>query len=188
MNDPANDPGSFRIRRMTMADVPAVYALDVQSFSLPWPERSYRYEVSENPNAIPLVSVDETGRIVGMAVTWVIIDEAHVATIAVGADWRRRGLGRELLVESLRQAHARGARLAYLEVRKGNSAAIGMYRHFGFNGVGERPRYYQDNHEDALLMTLDPLDCERLNRLERLFAKETSQPAGGMGGIQTGTE
>jgi ribosomal-protein-alanine N-acetyltransferase len=52
-----------------------------------------------------------------------------------------------------------------LEVRAGNEAAQTLYRKFGFEVVGHRPRYYQDNHEDALLMTLAPLKAERLNEI-----------------------
>lgn len=177
--------GEFRIRRMLPADVPAVHALDRLSFSLPWPESSYRFEVGENSNAIPLVVETANGEVVGMAVTWVIVDEAHIATIALHPGLRRRGLGRRLLAESLRQAYERGARLAYLEVRRGNMAAQALYLDFGFTIVGERPRYYQDNHEDALLMTLEPIDPQKLNAW---IDAPTSQPAGGTGGFQTGFE
>ena len=43
-----------------------------------------------------------------------------------------------------------------LEVRTSNSAAIGMYRRFGFRPAGHRRRYYHDNGEDALIMWLEP--------------------------------
>jgi [ribosomal protein S18]-alanine N-acetyltransferase len=158
---------AVRIRRMLPADVARVRALDVLSFSLPWPESSYRFEVSENSNAIPLVAESAAGEVIAMSVTWVIIDEAHVATIAVHPGYRRQGLGKRLLAHSLLEAWERGAQLSYLEVRRGNLAAQAMYADFGFAVVGERPRYYQDNHEDALLMTLDRIDPEKLRERMR---------------------
>jgi ribosomal-protein-alanine N-acetyltransferase len=167
--DPNQEPSAqpvtspaIRTRRMLLTDLKTVHALDALSFSLPWPESSYRFEVAENRNAIPLVIETVAGEVIGMIVTWVIIDEAHIATIAIHPDYRRLGLGKHLLAHSLLMAWDRGARLAYLEVRRGNLAAQAMYLAFGFTVVGERLRYYQDNHEDALLMTLDRIDPARM--------------------------
>lgn len=155
---------SVTLRSMTLADVPQVHHLDTLSFSLPWSERSFRFEVNENPNSVVWVAEaaqNETEsaprEVIGMAVVWVILDEAHIATIATHPDYRGWGVGRLLLARSLLVAYERGARLAYLEVRRGNLTAQHMYQRFGFAVVGERRRYYQDNGEDALLMTLDPL-------------------------------
>lgn len=152
------------LRPMRMADVPRVRALDVLSFSLPWSERSYRYEVGENINSSCWVAeisrADGTREVVGMLVNWVIIDELHIATIAVHPDYRRMGIGRKLLIRGLQAGIARGTRMAYLEVRRSNQAAQAMYQELGFVVDGVRPGYYQDNQEDALLMTLEPLDAE----------------------------
>lgn len=150
----------INLRRMTLQDVPSVHDLDVKSFNLPWSERSFRYEVTENVNARPWVAeieVDEKMWLAGMLVLWLILDEAHIATLAVEPEFRRQGIARLMLVEALKQAKAEGARKAYLEVRAGNLAAQEMYLKLGFEVVGRRPRYYHDNYEDALLMTLDPI-------------------------------
>lgn len=157
-------PATVMLRPMTLADVPQVHRLDTLAFSLPWSERSFRFEINENPNSVTWVAeaaqdaAESAPReIIGMAVVWVILDEAHIATIATHPDTRGWGIGRMLLARSLLAAYARGARLAYLEVRRGNLTAQHMYQRFDFAVVGERRRYYQDNGEDALLMTLDPL-------------------------------
>ncbi|RPJ40541.1 MAG: ribosomal-protein-alanine N-acetyltransferase [Chloroflexi bacterium] len=153
---------------MLLADVPRVHAIDVLSFSMPWSERSYRFEVTENRNSLVLVAErvenEAPPELVGMIVIWVIIDEAHVATIATHPDYRGQGIGRRLLANGLLAASERGARLAYLEVRRGNQVAQELYKKFGFQVVGERLRYYQDNNEDALLMTLDPIVPELLQQ------------------------
>lgn len=146
------------IRRMTLDDVPAVHTIDTLSFSLPWPERSFRYEVTENPISRGWVA-DMDGQIAAMLVLWLIVDEAHIATIAVHPDFRRQGIGEQVLLHALRSVRVEGARRAFLEVRAGNAAAQAMYFKYGFEVVGIRPRYYRDNNEDALLMNLEDLSC-----------------------------
>ena len=150
---------SLTIRRMTVEDVPAAHGIDVSSFTLPWPERSLRFEVTDNPAARCWVA-ELDGRLAGMLILWMIVDEAHIATIATHPSYRQRGIASNLLVEALKSAYADGARSALLEVRAGNQAAQEMYRKFGFEIVGRRERYYKDNHEDAVLMTLHRLPVE----------------------------
>jgi ribosomal-protein-alanine N-acetyltransferase len=65
----------------------------------------------------------------------------------------------------LQAAYERGARLAFLEVRRSNQVAQNMYEKFDFQVVGDRPRYYQDNNEDALLMNLEQIQPDRLKEL-----------------------
>jgi ribosomal-protein-alanine N-acetyltransferase len=148
------------IRRMTVEDVPTVAQIDQMSFSLPWPEHSFRYEVTDNRVARCFVAEAADKRIVGMIVSWLIVDEVHIATIAVHPDFRRKGIGAQILTYALKDASAAGARRAFLEVRERNEAAQTMYRKFDFTITGRRPRYYKDNGEDAILMTLEHLEAE----------------------------
>lgn len=108
---------------------------------------------------------DGKKEIVGMIVMWVILDEAHVATIAVHPDYRGRGIGQRLLARGLLAVYQRGARMAFLEVRRSNLVAQQMYKKFGFRVDGKRLRYYRDNNEDALLMKLDTIEPEELHAL-----------------------
>ncbi len=148
------------IRKMTERDVPAVARIDQISFSLPWPEHSFQYEVSENRVARCFVAETEDYRIAAMIVSWIIVDEMHIATIATHPDYRRQGIGERILTEALQDGLKVGAHLAFLEVRASNEAAQAMYRKFGFRTTGKRPRYYRDNGEDAILMTLEPLEIK----------------------------
>lgn len=148
---------NFSIRKMNLDDLEQVIAIDQASFSLPWPERSFRFEITDNPAARCWV-VEADGRIVGMLVLWLIVDEAHIATIATRTEFRRRGLGQALLVNALNSARSEGARSAFLEVRESNAVALTMYHKYGFVKTGRRPRYYKDNNEDAILMSLESLD------------------------------
>jgi len=99
-------------------------------------------------------------QIVGVLVVWLVLEEAHIATIAVHPDYRNRGISRQLLVVGLKGAIRRGAKSATLEVRASNIAARKLYRSFHFKIVGRRIRYYRDNNEDALIMNRDLLELE----------------------------
>jgi len=149
------------VRRMTLEDVPAVVALDKLSFTLPWPERSFRFELSDNPASRCWV-VEEEGVIVSMIVAWLLVDEAHIATIATHPDHRRRGIARNLLTYALRYMSREGAVSSFLEVRESNEAARAMYKSFGFEETGRRRRYYKDNGEDAILMSLNGLESWKI--------------------------
>lgn len=152
------------IRKMTVEDVPAVVELDQNSFSLPWPERSFRFELSDNPASRCWVA-EIDGRVVGMLVAWIFVDEAHIATIATHPDYRRRGIARKLLAYALQSAMREGAQNSFLEVRESNLPAQDMYRKFGYIQVGRRKRYYKDNDEDAILMNLEKINVDRLNEI-----------------------
>lgn len=144
---------TLEIRPMRLTDLEAVVTLDRLSFTLPWSERSFRYELTENPAARAWVAEKE-GQVVGMLLLWLIVDEVHIATLAVHPEHRQQGIARRLLLQALRSAWEEGARQAFLEVRVSNLAAQHLYRQLGFEVSGRRARYYRDNNEDALLMTL----------------------------------
>jgi len=146
------------IRKMTVEDVPVVAQLDRMSFSLPWPEHVFYYEVKDNFAARCFVAETEDKRVIGMIISWVILDELHIATIAIHPDYRRQGIGELILTKALQDGRNAGTQHALLEVRAGNAAAQNLYRKFGFKAAGRRPKYYKDNGEDAILMNLDDLE------------------------------
>jgi ribosomal-protein-alanine N-acetyltransferase len=91
--------------------------------------------------------------VVGFAGMWLMLEDAHLVTIAVKPDYRGRGLGELLLVSMLDWACSLGAHRMTLEVRVSNHVAQDLYRKYGFTIEGVRRRYYSDNGEDALIMT-----------------------------------
>ena len=147
---------NYVIRKMIMKDLDQVVAIDQVSFSLPWPKRSFQFELTDNPASRSWV-IEWNEKIVAMIVSWLILDELHIATIATQPDFRRQGLGRKLLNHALLTAREEGAVRAFLEVRESNAVAINMYRSFGFVEDGRRKEYYKDNNEDAVLMSLNDL-------------------------------
>jgi [ribosomal protein S18]-alanine N-acetyltransferase len=94
---------------------------------------------------------------IGFAGLWLMVDEAHITTIALHPRYRGRGLG-ELMLSSLIQiAYNISARSVTLEVRVTNHVAQNLYRKYGFQEAGVRRRYYSDNNEDALIMWTEPI-------------------------------
>jgi ribosomal-protein-alanine N-acetyltransferase len=90
--------------------------------------------------------------IVGFAGLWLMVDEAHITTIAVHPEYRHRGLGELLLTSLIDIGYEIGAKWVTLEVRVTNYTAQNLYRKYGFHEAGVRHRYYSDNGEDALIM------------------------------------
>jgi ribosomal-protein-alanine N-acetyltransferase len=145
------------VEPMLPYDVPAVHEIERLSFSTPWPAHAFEQELKGNRLARYLVA--RAGeRVVGFAGTWLMVDESHITTFSVHPDWRRQGIGRQLLLNLVELSVAIGARRMTLEVRVSNTAAQSLYRSFGFADAGRRPHYYTDDGEDALVMTTPDLD------------------------------
>jgi ribosomal-protein-alanine N-acetyltransferase len=161
------------IRPMGEDDLEQAWAIDQISFSLPWPKRAFRYELFENPKS-KLWVAEMNHKVVGAIVVWVILDEAHIATLAVLPEFRRLGYAQKLVLKALTSAIGDGAQHATLEVRASNIAAQNLYRGFGFEIVGRRLSYYQDNREDALIMTLADLD-QKIEHLIETYAVNFSR-------------
>ncbi len=81
-------------------------------------------------------------RLAGFVLVRVVADEAEILTIAVRKALRGRGYGRMLMDEALRRLHRAGASRCFLEVDRGNAAAVALYRSLGFAVAGERRNYY----------------------------------------------
>ena len=172
----ARPPVKVTIDEMRVTDLDAVHAIERASFTTPWPPHAYQSEIETNRLAHYLVArIDDA--VVAYAGMWIMVDEAHITTFAVHPAWRRQRLGERLLLAALDIAVARGAREATLEVRLSNLAARRLYEKYGFRPVGLRPRYYSDNHEDALIMTTEPLDSPRMTRrIEQLRTALDASP------------
>jgi len=98
------------------------------------------------------------GPVVGYAGLWLVLDEAHVTTIAVRPDLRGQGLGELLLVRLTEIAQEMGAHRMTLEVRVSNEVAQDLYRKYTYKVEGVRRRYYSDDNEDAMIMWSEPVD------------------------------
>jgi [ribosomal protein S18]-alanine N-acetyltransferase len=93
------------------------------------------------------------GEVAGFLVARRLSSELEILNFAVGSEWRRCGIGANLLGAALQWAQAFQATQAILEVRASNLAALRFYASHKFEVVGRRPRYYTAPVEDALLLT-----------------------------------
>ena len=96
--------------------------------------------------------------IIGFAGLWLMVDEAHITTIAMHPSFRRLGLGEYMLASLIDIAYSISAKWVTLEVRVTNYNAQNLYRKYGFHEAGIRHRYYSDNNEDALIMWTEEIN------------------------------
>jgi ribosomal-protein-alanine N-acetyltransferase len=194
----------YVLDRMHVRDVAAVVEIERASFSTPWPAGAYVREIEQNalaryvvvrevpevndtraarPTGIPRLWVPDFLRagprddrsVVAYAGMWLMVDEAHVTSVAVRPARRGRGLGYLLMWSMFSLGEVAGARWLTLEVRPSNSVARAMYAELGFRQAGTRPRYYTDNGEDAIIMWSEEIGsqahAERRRTLEATLSK-----------------
>lgn len=144
------------LQPLTSADLAVAVELDRRCLGGLWSQDGYQREIdSPNSDLLILQTVDASTQnpiSIGLACLWAIMDEAHITLLAVDPMYRRQGLGQILLYALLVLAWRRGLEWATLEVRVSNQVAISLYQKFGFESVGQRRAYYQDNGEDALIL------------------------------------
>lgn len=165
---------------MRVADVPDVMVIEDRVFPTPWPADAYVDELTRNELSHCCVLETTRGALIGYGCFWLMVDEAHISTLAVAENWRGWGLGELLFVHLSEEAIDLDARIITLEVRVSNHAAQSLYAKYGLTVVGQRKRYYIDNREDALIMSTAPIDAayremlaqRKAALLERLERKE----------------
>ena len=138
---------------MVAADLGPVMEIERAAFKHPWSAELLARELEHDWSTV-LVAEHE-GRLAGFIIFWIVHDEIHVLNVATAPALRGRGIARALLDRCVAQGKQRGARLATLEVRRSNDAALRLYDRYGFRRIGVRPRYYEDEGEDAIVMLMD---------------------------------
>jgi [ribosomal protein S18]-alanine N-acetyltransferase len=148
---PSEVSGGLPVRRLAYSDLPAVISIERRSFPAPWSLAMFVLELSK-PSGICLAAT-ERDELLGYLVCSRYDRVWHLMNVAVAPQWRRRGVASRLIERLVEEG---GGELPFtLEVRVSNREAIAMYERLGFRSAGVRPRYYQDNGEDALIMWLD---------------------------------
>lgn len=146
------------LRAATLDDLDAIMALEEASFPTDaWERETMRQELaSEHTRYIVLEGDPGDELLAGYGGLRALhgAPDADVQTITVAAHRRGRGEGRILLHALLAEAVAAGSREVFLDVREDNAPARGLYRSEGFEEIGVRPRYYQPDDVDAVVMRL----------------------------------
>jgi ribosomal-protein-alanine N-acetyltransferase len=151
----------LELRRLELADLDAIERIERASYRTPWSRSMFASELAK-PSSLSFGAADETGELVGYLVLSRYVDAWHVMNVAVAPERRRQGIASALLRRLLELTKDDMLRGYTLEVRVSNTAAIELYRRFGFRPKGVRRGYYTDNREDALIMwrEADSADAE----------------------------
>lgn len=131
--------------------IDGILAIEDLSFKTPWTKDAFVYEFTRNKCARYIVAL-RGEMVVAYGGMWIMIDEAHVTNIAVHPEFRGIGIGNSLMEEMIKLAKSEGASSMTLEVRRNNSAALNLYKKYGFIEAAIRKGYYQDTKEDAIVM------------------------------------
>ena len=147
-----SDEAALFIRWMSSSDVSGIYDIEVNTFSDPWSVESFLYRLKERDYNLSIVGMVDNS-IVAYAISYLVCDELHFSNIAVKKNFQRQRIAEILLWTSLQIGKQKNCRWVHLEVRESNNPAIQLYHKFGFKVVGVRKNYYQEDNEDALLMS-----------------------------------
>lgn len=145
------DIDKLQIEPMQPEHLSRVLDIENVSFPKPWSYRSYMGELTRNNFAHYFVGLIE-GKVVSYIGIWIVVDEAHITTIAVDPEYRGNNIAEKLIAYAVEYSKIWGAEKMLLEVRVSNKAAQKVYHRMGFVQIGVRKQYYSDNLEDAIVM------------------------------------
>ena len=175
---------SAACRRMTLADVPQVHAIEERTFAPPWSYQRFVDEMTTNKCARYLVA-EEDGRVIAYAGAWLIFEEGHITNIAVDEPYRGRGVGTEVTRALMQYAANMGVQYLTLEVRRSNLVAQKMYRSLGFLKLGLRKRYYETTARTPTSWSVRT--CPRWTRILRRMRTEPCALRAGADRLKAGS-
>lgn len=138
-------------RPMQEFDLPLVGMLENQSQPYPWPRWFFRKQLRSGAACWVVEQQDE---ILGFGIMVMVKHWAHIMNMCVAPEYRRRGLGRRIMLHLLTMARQKHATHAWLEVRPTNRPAVLLYRKLGFRLKQIRKGYYlsRRGRQNALVM------------------------------------
>lgn len=136
---------SIKILPLTKDKIPAAAVLEKECLDTAWSENAIS-EFLSSDTAVYLYCETE-GILSGILSATLLFGEAEIENIAVSPDFRRRGIGKDL-VNALKEKCEK----IFLLVKEDNYGAIAFYASLGFVKTGVRRRYYHG--KDAYVMEL----------------------------------
>ncbi len=143
---------AISFRALEAKDIPVAAKIEKESFYDAWNESMLAGEL-EAPSRTYL-AMEGDGSLIGYAGFLLVAGEAQIMRVAVADAERGHGYGTRLTAALIKKAWELGADAITLEVRASNIPAQRAYLTCGFASEGVRPNYYEDNHEDAVIMWL----------------------------------
>jgi len=135
---------------MSDSHVAQVAELERLCFSAPWSENAIRSELT-NPLSLWVVALDGQ-TVAGYVGSQSVMGEADMMNLAVAPQYRRNGVGGQLVDVLIDHLRNNGVTSLTLEVRASNDAAQNLYKNKDFLQIGRRPNYYSNPKEDALIL------------------------------------
>jgi len=145
-------PDALVIRPLQDDDIDRVEDIEQRSYEFPWSAGIFSDCLRVGYCCWVL---DLANDIIGYGIMSVAVEESHILNVCVAPEARRQGHARALMEHLLNTASEHGARIAYLEVRPSNAAALKLYGELGFRHVGTRRAYYpaRRGREDAFVLS-----------------------------------
>ena len=153
------------IREANNDDIEAIYKIESESFGNPWSKTLLANEIQNDSSLVLCAVIDNA--IVGFGSLMEVYDEIHITNLAVVPGHRRKGIGRRLLSELINKKSSEDINDVILEVRVSNLPAIALYGSYGFEPLGIRKKYYEDEKEDALVMRYALIDVQETKSNEQ---------------------
>ncbi len=164
----------IKINYMRLSDVDDICEVEAIAYGEHHWSRSAFVDEIDNNIARYYVARNENGDLLGYMGAWIILDEAHITTVAVSDKFRRQKVAQVLLTNFIDDCYLNKVKYITLEVRVSNAAAISLYQKFGFNSLGERKDYYQDNLENALIMWTENIWYDKFKMLYNRVKQQIS--------------
>ncbi len=141
---------SRTIEVLRPSEIDAVMELEATAGSYRWTRGDWQSSFDNDQ----CYKLQVGGAVKAVAAFTVVFDEVTLLNIAVHQSAQRKGCARQLLSGCLSRYASEGIKHCFLEVRRSNRPAIGLYQQLGFSCIGERKDYYpvKGGREDALVM------------------------------------
>jgi ribosomal-protein-alanine N-acetyltransferase len=155
--------GDCNIRRAEPSDLISVMEINLKTLPEHYSDYFYESLLAEIPEAFIIAEIG--GKHVGYIMCKTefgfsnfkklgFVKKGHVVSIAVLDEYRKKGIGRILVEESVKGVKLQKCDEFYLEVRCSNNEAVRLYEKFGFVIRQQLNTYYRDG-EDAYLMAIE---------------------------------
>lgn len=146
------DGQGFSIRPATSDDFEQILTIERAAYPFPWTQQAFLEELQKPFSKFLVLTDDATDSVVsGYVVFWMLFDEVHLLNVAVAQEWKGLGIGKLLVRQAMNEAIHKEFKRIFLEVRKSNQAAIGLYQKLGFFIDHVKKNFYE-NGEDAYFM------------------------------------
>ncbi|NQY81407.1 MAG: ribosomal protein S18-alanine N-acetyltransferase [Candidatus Caenarcaniphilales bacterium] len=155
----------YEIRKMTEADIDQVVVIEAAAYGeVHWTRDNFLAEIKNSVGNYRVLVKNKT-EVLGYIGGWVVIDEMHVTTVATAEEYLRKGVAETLLTHAIFHAMQNRVKCLTLEVRISNIKAQKLYEKYNFKHQGIRKRYYEDNHEAALILWTENINTEEYQKL-----------------------